>query len=207
MEELYDLFRKSTIGGAAAGLIFEERMNVVLLGKRTLRLYPVHCGDVNRGPKSLIYDKYTATVNRIEEIEFELPELQLFRFTLENKPRAYGYYIPESSNSPGLDSLLFFDTLDNSPPILLMFQVTHNETHNVKASGLFDVDKLGFPSNVRKYYVVVSPVSVLPKISVPMEYFGDKLETVKQAPNREFPVYHYPVLRKELFPSRFILPW
>ena len=198
MEELYDLFRKSTIGGAAAGLIFEGRMHVILMKRRTLRLYPVLCDDANKGTKNLIY---TATTNRTEETEFELPESQLFRFTLENKPRAHGYYIPESSDFPGLDSLLFFDTLDNSPPILLMFKITHNETNNAKASGLLNVDKLGFPSDVRKYYVVVSPDSIFPEVTVPMEYFGDELEMVKQAPNRKFPTYHYPIPRCELFPK------
>ena len=39
MEEFYDLFRGSTIGGAAAGLIFKGRMHTVLLEKQTLRLY------------------------------------------------------------------------------------------------------------------------------------------------------------------------
>ena len=38
------------------------------------------------------------------------------------------------------------------------------------------------------YYVVVSPDGVLPKITVPMVYFSDKVEMVKQAPNRDFPV-------------------
>ena len=199
MEELYDLFRGSTIGGAAAGLIFEGRMNVVLMKKRTLRLYPVLCDDANKGRKDLIYDKYTATVNRTEEMEFELPESRLFHFTLETKDRAHGYYIPESFDFPGLDSLLFFDTLDNSPPILLMFQITYNETRNTKATSLLTVDKLGFPSDARKYYVVVSPDYVFPQVTVPMEYFGDNLETVKQAANSEFPVYHYPIPRSELF--------
>ena len=33
-----------------------------------------------------------------------------------------------------------------------------------------------------------------------MEYFGEKLEEVKQSPNKAFPVFHCPITRKELFP-------
>ena len=63
-----------------------------------------------------------------------------------------------------------------------------------------NIDELGFLSEVRKCYVVVTPEGILPRITVPMEYFGEKLEEVKTSPIEAFPVFHCPVPREELFP-------
>jgi len=88
--------------------------------------------------------------------------------------------------------------LDDGGHTLLMLQFTRNKTtHDAKADGLHRIDKYVLPQNTQKYYVVVTPEGIWPKVTVPLGYFG--AEGV-ESPDTEFPVLHYPVSRRELFP-------
>jgi len=81
-----------------------------------------------------------------------------------------------------------------------MLQMTRSQAHHTNAEGLYNIDDLGFPSEVRKCYVVVTPEGILLRITVRMEYFGTKPEEVRSAPNEAFPVFHCSVSREELLP-------
>jgi len=166
---------------------------MVLLERKIIRFFPIICK--RSGPKNLIYDTYESSGT-----EFPLPELQLLRLEKGIRPDENSYCVPDFSNFPTVDSLLFFNPLDNSSPILLMIQMTRAQAHDTKVEGLRNIDKLGFPSEVRRYHVVVTPKGISPKITVPLEYFGTKVEEVKRTPNEAFPVFHCPVSREELFP-------
>ena len=44
----------------------------------------------------------------------------------------------------------------------------------MKKAGLYKIDGLDLPTDTRKYYVVVSPEAIRPKIRVPKSYFEEK---------------------------------
>ena len=85
-----------------------------------------------------------------------------------------------------------------------MFQMTRSLTHDAKVSGLKNVDGLGLSSDVRRYYVAVTPWNVHTETKVPMAYFtpANNLKEAMESPNEVFPVFHYPVLPTDLFPKR-----
>jgi len=204
MEYFYNLFRGCAVGAVAAGLIFELRMHTVLPEKRTIRLFPIRCTDSGRGTKNLIYDNYDTTVNETDGMDLELPELRIRRLELKTKPQANSYCTPDSSNFPSVDSLLFSKPPDSTRPILLMFRMTRSLTHDTKVSALKNVDGLGLSSDVRRYYVAVTPWNVHTQINVPMAYFtpAKNLKKAMESPNEVFPVFHHPVLPTDLFPKR-----
>ena len=203
MEYFYNEFRENTTGATAAELIFKLRMHTILSEIRTLRLYPICCSDTKKGKVHFIYDDYEATDNQTNEQKFELPKLRPDSLGKKTKLRTNTYYTPDSANFPTFDSLLFFNPLDNSPPILLMLQMTQAEKLDAKANGLDYVDKFDFPQNVRKYYVAVTPDDISTKISIPVGYFTDEKAKVMASPNEVFPVFHFPVSKEVLFPKRW----
>ena len=198
VEYLYDLLRGSTTGAAAAQLIFEHRMHVVLSEKQSLFLHPIRCTDSTTVKETLIYNIYDTTGQK-----FKLPDLKLRSLETGTNPQEDTYYIPKSPDFPSINSLLFFNPLDNSPPILFIFQMTQARTHDVKVEGLRSIDGLDFPKNVRKYYVMVTRDDAFPKVAVPIEYFpcGGKWERAVDSPDEAFPVLRYSVPRKVLFPQ------
>ena len=201
LEHLYDLFRGNTAGATSAGKIFELRMHMVLPEIRTLRLYPIRCN--GKGKVNFIYDDYKATKNKANELKFELPELRSDSLGEQTELQKNTYYTPDSTNFPTFDSFLFFNPLDNSPPTLLMLQMTVAQKHDAKVGGLDYVDESNFPQNVRKYYVAVTPDDISTKISFPMGNFSTKeVEQMKKSPNEVFPGFHFPVSKKVLFPKR-----
>ena len=62
----------------------------------------------------------------------------------------------------------------------------NKEKHDVKLSGLEEVNNLGFPLNTRKYYVVATPVGVELKIEIPKGDFAGA-------------IFHHPVDNDILF--------
>jgi len=202
MEYFYDLFQGSTVtsASAAAGWIFELRMHELLLGKRRLQLFPIRCADV--GKVNLIYSNYTATKERKGQVEFELKKLRKSPF--ETILQANHYYCFDSCNFPTVDSLLLIYPPGEASPILLMSKIISSwSRHDVEVGGLHEVDGLQLPSNVRKYYVVVTPKGIQPTITVPVEYFPrTKRGEVVGSPDVVLPVFHFPVPRRKLFPSR-----
>ena len=207
MEYIYDLLRGSKIGAAAAGLVFERRMHAILPKKTSLLLYPICCANPARGRTNLIFDDYKNTVERTDGKEYRLPDLQLrFLETGTTKLQEDTYHTPKSLNFPTVDSLLFFNPLDppDKSPVLFMCQMTQAQTHDVKVKGLQHINNLDLPKNVRKFYVAVTPDDTFTRLTVPLEYFAPatKKREAKRLPNEVFPVLHYPVPRKDMFPQR-----
>ena len=200
MEHFYNLFVGSATGTTAAGLIFELRMHTILPEIRTIRLFPIHCVDPKKGTVNFIYDDHEATKGRTNEQKFELPELRSDSLGKKTELQANTYYTPDSATFPTFDSLLFFTPLGDSPPILLMLQMTRAQKHDAKVTGLDYVAKF---ENVRKYYVAVTPDDVFTKISIPKVHFvGKKAKDMMASPNEVFPVFHFPVSKQVLFPKR-----
>jgi len=195
MEYFYDLFQGSVVTYAAAGWIFEFRMHDLLLEKRILRLFPIHCANI--GKVNFIYSDYTATEERKDQVELELPELDESCLG-DTIPQANCYYYPDSLNFPGIDSLLLIHPPSKATPVLLVFKITRSMSrHYVKAGSLRNIDRLDLPKNVHKYYVAVTPEGIQPNITIPFPQGAEQ----KEAIDAVFPVFHCPVPGRELFPS------
>jgi len=193
MRHFYNLFTASSVTAASAGWTFEFRMHELLRCKQTVELFPI-LRTFNRGSVNLIYDNYTATSSRKSAKTFNLrasAEHPLIEGARLDKNR---YYRPEASNFPTIDSLLLIHPISETHPILLMFQITRaQETHETKLVGLQKVDDLVLPPKTQKYYVLVTPAGIQPKITVPIAYFQGKLidNTLK--------VFHHPINSEDLF--------
>jgi len=99
------------------------------------------------------------------------------------------YYRPTAKNHPTIDSLLLIRPEGEPSPILLMFQITHNEEeYDVNEVGLERIKELGLPPDTRKYYVAVTPLGKQPRIVVPQAY------------HHEMDVLCHPVDGDTLFP-------
>ena len=191
----YDLFRTSPTTAVSAGWIFEFRMHQLLAVQRAIRIFPITQAEA--GSVNYIYKDYPGE----NAVDLQWTGSQEEPLDLEGEFIANRYYRPTSTNFPAIDSLLLIHPPDKSPPILLMFQITRNTNeHDVNLGGLQKVDELGLQPNTRKYYVVVTPEGVQPKISVPKKYH--KVEGVKpQLPENVLHVFNYPIHRDELFPG------
>jgi len=195
MRHLYNLFSANDVTAASAGWTFEFRMHELLRCKQTLKLFPI-LRSSNRGLVNLIYDNYTATLSQKNAKTFKLlasAEYPLIEGARLDKGH---YYRPEASNFPEIDSLLLIHPALCKPPVLLMFQMTlDKEVHEVKFRGLQKVDDLDFFPGAQRYYVVVTPEKIRPKITVPIEYFEGK------EVDKTLKVFHYPIGSEDLFPQ------
>ena len=222
MQDFHDLFVASPITATSAGWVFELRMHQLLRKARTVQLFPIrgHRADVN-----FIYQDYTASKKKIDPTDLQLVDSEEHDIAKGAKLKMGHYYRPKAVNFPAIDSLLLIHPLGEPSPILLMFQVTLNKkTHDAKLSGLRKIDELDLPSDVRKYYIAVTPEGIWPKITVPISYLdGGQAEgedededeeedegedeeedeemdqDVDVSPGRQFQVFNYPVRLDELF--------
>lgn len=148
---------------------------------------PVRCKKPAKLAKNLVFDNYDATMEQTGGKEFKLPELQRRPLVLRTRPQRNSYCVPDSSNFPSVDSLLYFNSPNNSSPTLLMLQMTRAKKHDVKVEGLHHIEELGIPPGVRKHYVVITPNDVFTKITLPLAYFsGSSLTKVMKSPNEVF---------------------
>ncbi|KAF9647700.1 hypothetical protein BDM02DRAFT_3129593 [Thelephora ganbajun] len=195
MAYFHDLFLASPVTAVTAGWLFELRMHQLLANQRTIRLFPIlGCHD----QVDLIYNDYTASEERKDPANVQLTaseERDLLEGAQLQKDR---YYRPKITNFPAIDSLLLVHPPGEPSPILLMFQITRNkQDHDANVRGLDKVKNMGLPPDACRYYVVVTPEGVQPKIMVSMEYFGENIRQI--LPDEVFPVFHYPVREKEMF--------
>jgi len=79
-----------------------------------------------------------------------------------------------------------------------MVQITRNKAdHSINPDGLARIDAMTFPTGTKKYYVVVSPEGIKPKITVPKEYFGKKGKAY--LPKKILEVFYYHVPTSAMF--------
>ena len=185
MSAYYNTFRNHPFGATSAGWVFEFRMHQVLQERRTIQLVRMH-GHVAQ--VNYIYETPTApdqtTVHLAVSTEVDIVE------ATKAQLKRNQYYRPESTTFPAIDSLLLIPTPNGDPTdVLLMFQITRNRTdHDVNQKGLEWLGRLKLPSNTRKYFVVVTPEGIHPKITAPIKYFEDAgMGGVE--PDEAFPVF------------------
>jgi len=193
MQHLYNLFSANDVTAASAGWTFEFWMHELLRRKQTLKLFPI-LRSSNRGSVNLIYDNYTATSGRKSAKTFKLRASAEYPLMEGVRLDNNHYYRSEASNFSAIDSLLLICPALCKPPVLLMFQMTlAKEVHEVKLRGLQKVDDLDIFPGAQRYYVIVTPEKIQPKITVPIEYFEGK------EVDKTLKVFHYPVGSKDLF--------
>ena len=84
------------------------------------------------------------------------------------------YYRLQATDASTINSLFFFNPPGKSSPILLAFQITRDEECHINEETLRRIDGLDLSphTNVRKFFVVVTPDDIQPKIEVPNALFG-----------------------------------
>ena len=163
MAQFRDLFLANPIMATPLGWIFELRMHQLLLRKQTIRLSPMFS---SRWRVNFVYSKPGD-----KSTDLLLTQSTERHLSDGAKLRGGYYCIPQTTNCVVFDSLRLVDSPDGTP-ILLIFQVTPKKTsHDAKLRGLRKIDRLDLPENTRKYFVVVTPATVQPKLTIPVEYF------------------------------------
>ena len=169
MEEFHHLFLQSSTAAAAVGWIFERRMHQLLMGKRTIRLFPVRGRhmDVN-----FVYDNYAASKVGVDPTELQLTGSRGCRLVEMAKLEKNRYYLAKPTEFPTIDSLYLLHPPGEPSPILLIFRITRSERkHHVKLCGLRKIDQLDIPVDIQRYYVVATPEHIRPEIAIPVKYF------------------------------------
>ena len=148
---------------------------------------------------NLVYNNYSATEEREGQVELEPPDMYSYPLEEEIGPEENCYY---RLDFPTIDSLLLIYPPDGTPPILLMFQITWSG-RDAKVDDLRRIDGLQLPSNVRKYYVAVTPEGIhrLPTSGALGKILCRDLYLRLESPDVVFPIFDYPVPESELFPS------
>ena len=186
----YSLFQHSPDFAAAAGWIFEFRMHQLLQEGGPIELFPIVGARANT---NFAWKDYKATVNGKNPMFLQLPPSEESPLVEQAELDVGHYYRPQANNFPAIDSLLLIHP-PNESPILLMFQMTRDKDgHGINKCGLIKVDAFNLPPNTRKYYVVVTPYDIHPKIMASLSYLED--EDSGQA----FSVFHYPVHEDAIF--------
>jgi len=197
MKRFYDLFRSSPVSASAAGWVFELRMHQLLRQGNSIQLFPVG----RRGSASKLnyfYCNYTASEQGKDQKVFQLSASEEHLLNEEVQLRVGHYYRPQTSNFPTIDSLFLVHPPGGPSPILLMFQMTRNKKeHDVNEGGLCRIEAMDLPRNTRKYYVLVTPRDIQPKIKAPKVYLKAGRKSRKF--DKDFQVFHLPVDPDTLF--------
>lgn len=223
MLEFHYLFLNSPAAAIAVEWLFELRMHQLLRRQQHIRVFPIRG---RRVKANFVYDDYTSAKNNPTELQLaDSTDLDLVEKAKLEKGH---YYRPISTNFPGIDSLLLIHPPGELTPILLMFRFTRNEIElDAKLRGLGKIDELGLPSDTRRYYIVVIPEGIHPKITIRTSYFkegqdkdtdegedeemdeGDEEmnegedeemgQELEVPPDDGFLVFHYPVRLDKLF--------
>jgi len=168
---------------------------------RVITLFPIHPSPYD-GEVNVLYNDYTASVNRKNPTILKLPKSDEYPLTRKTQELTMGHYHrPKSSNFPAVDSLFLVQPAGRTIPILLMLQMTRARgVHETKLGGLQMIDDMELPSKALKYYVVVTPEGIHPTITVPREYFENEDGEIMSF-SRKLRVLHCPVSFDELFPQ------
>jgi len=210
MDYFHGLFRVNQSTAAAAGWVFESRVHQLLQRQRNIQLFPVRGSFAT---KNFNYNCYIASQERSDAMNLCLFDSAEVPLTEGCHVEKECYYRPRSTNFPTIDSLVLVHPHGEPSPLLLTFQITETrDQYGVNPDGLLKIRDLA--PGARKLYVVVTPENIHPTIVVPgsllsgigeqkvsaiKAVFVDKVEKVM---HEEFPVFHYPVRMKELFPPR-----
>ena len=168
MAKLYGLFQASPIFAPAAGWTFELRMHEFLVRKQTIELLPVFG---RKARVDILYDNYTASKARENPGNLQLAESENLPFVKAERLQKNHYCCPESRYLLTIDSLLLIHPPDEPP--ILMFKISRNrKDHHANPQGLHRMDNLKVPPDTRRYYVVVTPEGIRPRIKVSAKYLN-----------------------------------
>ena len=188
----YDMYRASVTTAADAEWILRSRIHQLLRSQLTIRLSPI------------VRDAFDPTdfigcfLERTP-MDLQLPNSHERTLVEGGEFHMNCYYRLGSADFPGIDSLLPICPPDGSPPVLLMFRITSGTvTYDMIEEGFRKIDNLGLSPNIRKYYVVVTPESVNPRMRVSGEYSREGWGKVLGKVSR---VFNYPVPADVLFPE------
>ena len=194
MEDFYQLFCGGKVLSTSATWIFEFRMHELLRNGQTIELFPI-LRSPNKGMAGLVYDNYAASRNGKDPVNLTLPVSSEYPLTEGVRLEEGRYYRPKSSDFV-VDSLLLIHPPGESP-ILLMFQMApNNSERDVSPKGLDIIDRMS--PGARKYFVVVTPETVYPKVNIPTKCFKETRGQVAFA-DEALPVFHYFVCLEGLF--------
>jgi hypothetical protein len=179
-----------------AGWTFELQMHQSLRRQHTVQLFPIHG---RRATANYNYYNYTTFEKGGKSMVLELPSSDEHPLVKGDHLRMNCYYRPDSSNFPGIDSLLLILYPGELSPILLVFRMTQDtDEHNMNEEGLRKIDELTLPLGTRRCLVLVTPENAYPQIKVPATYFPNR-GRIGVSANIQFPVFHYPVRMGTLF--------
>ena len=196
MAYYYSCFCGTAGAASSARWLFEARIHQLLARGKTIQIFPI-LG--HRAKNSIVYSNYDASRKQKDPVGLRWASSEQCILPEDDSVKLQeGHYYHLDSNNflPTINALLLFRPPDKSPPILLMFRISQNqEEHDVNPKDLRRVNKLKFPSDTRKCYVVVTPGGTWPRITIPMEHFQGH----HMSPDKFLPVFHlyYPV--PELF--------
>ncbi|KAH9983713.1 hypothetical protein BJV74DRAFT_597753 [Russula compacta] len=167
MQALYGLFTSSPITAPALGWLFEFRMHQLLRdGLRHSKFPSPSLLSWVRG-HTLRQLFHLSPQSKLKTTYLVAPINRTFLETRDEFTTG-SYYCPSDLNLTAVDSLILIHSPGEPSPVLLMFQMMHtSDQHSVDPSSLIAVNRLQVPRNTRKWYVVVTPLDIEPKIAVP----------------------------------------
>ena len=187
MKCCYNDFKSSSVTAPAAGWIFELRMHQLLRQGYPLKLFPLGLGTAE-SKKFDIYDDYKASHKRGNAKNHQLAVSQEHHLAKWAQLQVNHYYRPSAILIPTIDSLLLVHPFGKLSPILLTFQMTRDEEERrMSEDGLRGIEDLEFPSDTRRYHVVVTPRGMEPRMRIPRGCF------------KRANVFHHPVDEDALF--------
>jgi len=188
MKKLYQILQNNPTTATAAGMIFKSQVHQFFKKRRVIKLLPILC-------ENIIYKDYTTNTKKFTSLKSK----ELIFTDNPDTPLEVGtYYHPQSTNFPTVDSWLLTQPTPQESLILLIFQITPNEDkHNANVGGLVRVGKL-VAADMEKYLVVITPMGVKPKITMPEEYLTEMF-LAGHGLDAAFPVYHLQISDDVLF--------
>ena len=195
MKYFYSRYRGDpTTAPIAGSWIFESRVHQLLRKEQEIRVLPLTpAGPRRRGPITSLDKRKTPK----SPPHLRLPSSD--EQSLAGGLSTGSYYRPKSANFPTIDSLLLARYEHTRRDVLLLFRIAYTtEKINVSKDSLRGIDELVLPQiNTTKWYMVVTPEGVEPKVKVPFAYFG--MEGGGFPHGKGISLFHYPVPADVLF--------
>ena len=121
MARFYDLLWGSPFSSVVSGMVFKVRLHQKLKDDitLTLTLTPILCHTV---PQNIIYDNCLDMANP-GTMQIALGPLEAVLLTDGITLLPGCYYNPQASNFPSIAAVVLHPSINNRPPILVMFQI------------------------------------------------------------------------------------
>ena len=195
LKKLYDMLRGEKSMAASAGMVFEHGVHQYIREGGVLNLFPLLANPSPRGG-NYVFEDYHPT----HSSPFKLPRMEEYFVGKEtdHTHELHTYFRPLSTNFASFDSWVITRQTVDGRRFLLTFQITINKKHhNLKKEGLDRLQELA-PDDALVCPVILTPMGVEPRITVPTSYLTAAFLGGK-ALNDAFPVSYLQVDPDELF--------